>query len=136
MYDGFRIGVAAAAVALVVSLAPAWAADHTKDTPEEVKKAVADGKAVLLDVREKEEWDDGHLKDATLLPLSTFKGGAKAEDVAKVAPKDKVVYVHCGSGVRCLKAADELKKLGYDVRPLKPGYRELLKAGFEPAEKK
>jgi phage shock protein E len=135
MNDGFRIGVAAA-VALAVSLAPVRAADHTKDTPEEVKKALADGKAVLLDVREKDEWDAGHLKDAKLLPLSTLKGGAKAEDVAKVAPKDKIVYAHCGSGVRCLKAADELKKLGYDVRPLKPGYKDLLKAGFEPAEKK
>lgn len=45
------------------------------------------------------------------------------------------MYLHCGSGVRTLKAADELKKLGYDVRPLKPGYKELLKAGFEKADK-
>jgi rhodanese-related sulfurtransferase len=134
MRDGFRIGVVA--VALAVILASARAADHTKDTPEAVKKALADGKAVLLDVREKDEWDDGHLKDARLLPLSSLKGGAKTEDVVKVAPKDKIVYCHCGSGVRCLKAADELKKLGYDVRPLKPGYKDLLKAGFEPAEKK
>lgn len=134
MRDGFRLGVVV--VVLAVCLAPTRAADHTKDTPEEVKTAIAAGKAVLLDVREQSEWDDGHLKDDKLLPLSTLKGGAKAEDVAKVAPKDKIVYCHCGSGVRCLKAADELKKLGYDVRPLKPGYKELLKAGFEPAEKK
>src|SRR3954464_6151735 len=136
MHDRLRIGAVPVVFVLVVSLAPARAADHTKDTPEEVKKAVADGKAVLLDVREKDEWDDGHLEDAKLLPLSSLKGGAKAEDVAKVAPKDKIVYCHCGSGVRCLKAADELKKLGYDVRPLKPGFKDLLKAGFEPAEKK
>ncbi len=116
-------------------VATARAADHTKDTTDVVKKALADDKAVLLDVREKSEWDDGHLKDAKLLPLSTLKGGAKAEDVAKIIPKDKVVYCHCGSGVRCLKAADELKKLGYDVRPLKPGYADLLKAGFAPAGK-
>ena len=116
-------------------VATARAADHTKDTTDVVKKALADDKAVLLDVREKSEWDDGHLKDAKLLPLSTLKGGAKAEDVAKVVPKAKVVYLHCGSGVRCLKAADELKKLGYDVRPLKPGYADLLKAGFAPAGK-
>lgn len=130
MRCSFLIG---AFVGLSAFVLPAPAADHTKDTPEEVKKALADGKAVLLDVREKDEWDAGHLKDAKLLPLSTLKGGAKAEDVAKVAPKDKIVYCHCGSGVRCLKAADELKNLGYDVRPLKPGYKDLLKAGFEPA---
>jgi rhodanese-related sulfurtransferase len=134
MRDGIRIGAAA----LVLAVCPALlrSADHTTDTPEEVKKALAAGKAVLLDVREQEEWDEGHLKDAKLLPLSTLKGGAKAEDVAKVAPKDKIVYVHCASGRRVLKAADELKTLGYDVRPLKLGYKDLLKAGFEPAEKK
>ena len=130
----FGVLIGAAVVGLAALLSPARAADHTKDTPEEVKKAIANGKAVLLDVREKSEWDDGHLKDAKLLPLSVLKDGAKAEDVARVAPKDKIVYLHCGSGVRSLKAADELKKLGYDVRPLKPGYKDLLKAGFEPAE--
>ena len=132
----FGILIGAAVVGLTALLSPARAADHTKDTPEEVKKALADGKAVLLDVREKDEWDDGHLKDAKLLPLSALKAGAKAEDVAKVAPKDTIVYCHCWSGVRCLKAADELKKLGYDVRPLKQGYKDLLKAGFAPAEPK
>src|SRR5882757_7421396 len=110
MKCGFYIR--AAILGLAASFSASRAAEHTKDTPQEVKKAVADGKAVLLDVREKDEWDAGHLKDAKLLPLSTLKGGAKAEDVAKVAPKDKIVYCHCGSGVRCLKAADELKKLG------------------------
>lgn len=96
MSIGLRTGILAAV--LVASPALAQAADHTKDTPEEVKKAVRGGKAVLLDVREKDEWDDGHLKDAKLLPLSTLKGGAKAEDVAKVAPKDAIVYLHRESG--------------------------------------
>ena len=108
---------------------------HTNETTDAVKKAVAVDKAVLLDVRERSEWDDGHLKDAKLLPLSVLKGGVTADEVAKIVPTDKVVYCHCGSGVRCLKAADELKKLGYDVRPLKPGYADLLKAGFAPALK-
>ena len=35
-----------------------------------------------------------------------------------------------------LTAADLLKKQGYDVRPLKDGYKDLLKAGFPKAEKK
>jgi rhodanese-related sulfurtransferase len=113
----------------------AWAAEHTKDSLDTVKKALADDKAVLVDVREKSEWDDGHLKDARLLPLSVLKAGIKGEDVARIIPKDKVVYCHCASGVRCLKAAKVLEKLGYDVRPLKPGYDDLVKAGFAPAKK-
>lgn len=122
-------------VGVVALPSTARTAEHTKDTPEQVKKAVADGKAVLLDVREKVEWDNGHLKDAKLLPLSALKGDLKAEDVAKVAPKDRIVYCHCASGIRSLKAADALKKLGYDVRALKQGYADLLKAGFAPASK-
>jgi phage shock protein E len=125
--------------AMIVGMAglmpSARAADHTKDTTDMVRKAITDDKTVLLDVREKAEWDDGHLKDAKLLPLSVLQAGATGEDVAKIAPKDKVVYCHYHSGVRSLKATDELKKLGYDVRPLKPGYKDLLKAGFAPAPK-
>lgn len=112
-----------------------WAAEHTKDSLDIVKKAVAGNKAVLLDVREKAEWDDGHLRDARFLALSDLRRGVKADELARVLPKDKVIYCHCASGRRCLQAADILKKNGYDVRPLKPGYRDLLKSGFAPAAK-
>jgi rhodanese-related sulfurtransferase len=121
-------------IGLVGLMSSARAADHTKDTPDEVKKALAEGKAVLLDVREKSEWDQGHLKDAKLLPLSALRRDPKAEDVAKIVPKDKIIYCHCRAGVRCLQAADVLQKLGYDARALKPGYADLLKAGFAPAQ--
>lgn len=109
------------------------AAEHTKDSLDMVKKAVAAKKAVLVDVREMDEWDDGHLADAKFVPLSGLSK-AKAEDLSKVLPKDQPLYLHCASGRRCLKAADELKKLGYDVRPLKAGYNDLLKAGFSKAK--
>ena len=109
--------IVAAIVGLTAVLSLAQAADHTKDTPQDVKKAVADDKAVLLDVREKGEWDAGHLKDAHLLPLSELEAGIKPEDLAKKLPKGKVVYCHCAAGGRSLDAADLLKKLGYEVRP-------------------
>ncbi len=48
--------------------------------------------------------------------------------------RGKTVYVHCQSGGRCPIAADVLSKLGYDARPLKQGYEDLLKAGFKPAK--
>ena len=51
----------------------------------------------------------------------------------KQIPKDKIVYTHCVMGVRALKAAKILEKLGYNVRPLKAGYEDLIKAGFEKA---
>lgn len=113
--------------------APVLAAEHTKDSLDTVKKSVTGKKAVLLDVREKTEWDQGHLRVAKFLALSALRRGIEAEELARVLPKDKVIYCHCASGRRCLQAADILKKNGYDVRPLKAGYAQLVKAGFAPA---
>jgi rhodanese-related sulfurtransferase len=103
-----------------------------------VKQSVAEKKAVMIDVREQKEWDAGHLADAKLVPLSKLSAGQKdkafAEKLANELPKDKVVYCHCRSGGRVLPAADILKDLGYDVRPLKAGYQDLLDAGFPKAK--
>ena len=108
----------------------AVAAEHTKDSLAAVQQAVADQKAVLVDVREPEEWNEGHLSGARSLPLSALEKGVKPEALANLLPKTKIIYVHCLSGGRCLEAADILTPLGYDVRPLKPGYQALVAAGF------
>ena len=113
----------------------ASAQEHTKDPLDAVKKAVASKKAVLIDVREKAEWDQGHLQDARLLPLSSLKEDSLPKDLPKILPKDKIAYLHCAAGGRCLKAAEILRKHGYDVRPLKDGYRNLLTNGFAKADK-
>lgn len=120
------------AVAACVSVS--CAADHTTDTLDAVKKSVTDKKAVIVDVREESEWKDGHLRDATLLPLSELKAGVNAEKLKEKLGDATVLYLHCGSGKRCLAAADLLKKQGYDVRPLKNGYSDLVKNGFEKAK--
>ncbi|MCC6507796.1 MAG: rhodanese-like domain-containing protein [Pirellulaceae bacterium] len=109
------------------------AEDHTQDKIEQVKQAVKEKKAVLLDVREKSEWEKGHLKDAKLLSLSALKGDVKIEEVRKLIPQGAIVYCHCASGYRCLEAAPLLRKLGYEVRALEPGFKALVKAGFDPA---
>lgn len=122
-------------LALTLTVATALgicAMEHTADPLTQVKTAVDGGKAVMLDVREQGEWDAGHLASARLIPLS-----ALSKDAATLAaglPKDKPIYIHCRSGGRCLAAAELLKPLGYDVRPLKAGYGELVKNGFTPAE--
>lgn len=110
------------------------ASDHTTDSLATVKQALANGTAVLLDVREKNEWERGHLKDAKWLPLSTINAGMKGEDLARLVPKGTIIYCHCASGVRCLRAAEVLRRFGYEVRPLKPGFADLVRAGF-PVEK-
>jgi phage shock protein E len=110
---------------------------HTKDTLEVVKRNLKSGKAILIDVREQGEWDDGHLQAAKLVPLSKLKKkDADIDELLKTLPKDKPVYIHCASGRRCLVAGDILKKQGFDVRPLKAGYVDLVEAGFEKAAEK
>jgi rhodanese-related sulfurtransferase len=113
----------------------ARAAEHTKDSLDTLKERLKDKSAVLVDVREEKEWDDGHIQDAKLMPLSKLKKETEAEKLTKDLSKKKIVYCHCAAGARALTAADILKKQGYDVRPLKPGYSDLLKAGFPKAEK-
>ena len=120
---------------LAISIAHAIAAEPTKDTLTTVKKSVAQENAVLVDVREKSEWDAGHISGAVFLPLSELRNGITSEGLAKRLPKQRIVYTHCAVGVRSCTAADILLRHGYDVRPLKPGYKDLIAAGFKKSEK-
>lgn len=132
----FVIGLLACVVMLMTS--GATAAEHTKDSLDKVKQDVEANKAVILDVREKREWEAGYVEGAKLLPLSKLaqNEGTKelAAEVAETLPKDKVIYCHCKAGGRALTAGDILKDLGYDVRPLKAGYADLIEAGFPKAK--
>lgn len=120
------VGVAA----MLVSGVQAADLTHTKDTLDAVKVRVNEKKAVLVDVRSEDEWKDGHVKAAKFLPLSELSKMSETQ-IREKLPKDKIIYTHCAVGARALKAGKILEKLGYDIRPLKPGYEELVKAGFE-----
>jgi rhodanese-related sulfurtransferase len=113
----------------------ASALEHTGDSTETVRKHVESGAAVLVDVRSDDEREEGHIKGSIHLPITELE----SEDfdhskVLDIVPRNKVIYTHCRAGGRALRAGKTLKELGYDVRPLKPGYEELRDAGLEPAE--
>jgi len=128
-------GISLIAAGIAILAGSVFAAEPTKDTLATVKRAVAEEKARLVDVREKREWDAGHVAGAVFLPLSELRDGITAETLANRLPKDQIIYTHCAVGVRSCTAADILLKHGYDVRPLKPGYKDLIAAGFKKAEK-
>jgi phage shock protein E len=109
---------------------------HTKDSLDTVKENVKSGKALIVDVREQSEWNAGHLKDAVLLPQSKLNDDSQLATLLKQLPKDKIIYTHCRAGGRALICGDILKKEGYDVRPLRSGFQDLLTAGFEKAPDK
>jgi len=120
----------------IIRLAMGQDLTHTKDSLDTVKSNVKEGKAVIVDVREQYEWDEGHLKGAVLMPMSKLKKEAEASEMLKSLPKDKIIYTHCRAGGRSLMCGDILKAAGFDVRPLRPGFEDMLKAGFEKAEVK
>lgn len=128
-------GIRLSAANIAILACTAFAAEPTKDSLETVRQRVSDEKALLVDVREKAEWDAGRVDGAVFLPLSELRNGITAEALAARIPKDRIIYTHCAAGVRSCAAADILLKHGYDVRALKPGYKDLLAAGFKKAEK-
>ena len=64
---------------------------------------------IILDVRTKDEYDQGHIPGAILIPDTEIK--AKAEEV--LTDKDQLILVYCRSGRRSKLAAEALVGLGY-----------------------
>jgi rhodanese-related sulfurtransferase len=108
--------------------------EFTEDSLAVVKKNVAEEKAVLVDVRSEEEWKQGNLEGAIFLPVTSLRKGGDPAEIAKKLPEDKILYAFCVVGMRAKMAAKVLTQQGYSVRVLKPGYEELVEAGFKKAE--
>ena len=64
---------------------------------------------IILDVREQDEYDAGHIPGAILIPYTQI--AEKAEEI--LTEKDQQILVYCRSGRRSKIAAEELLKLGY-----------------------
>ena len=78
--------------------------------PFEAIRQLNDQNAVMLDVREAKEFNDGHLKDAVHIPLSDFK--SRLQELNKY--KEKTVIAYCRSGSRSYGACKTLKKAGFE----------------------
>lgn len=79
-------------------------------TQEEAKKMMDTQEVIILDVREQNEFDAGHIPGSVLLPVGTIS----AETAAAVIPElSSVVLVYCRSGNRSKTASSTLVELGY-----------------------
>ena len=77
---------------------------------EQAKEMMDTQEVIILDVREQDEFDEGHILGAVLLPV----GSITEESAAAVIPElDSVVLVYCRSGNRSKTASDALVALGY-----------------------
>jgi rhodanese-related sulfurtransferase len=107
--------------------------DHTKEfeklvadiMPEVREITVAEtlerikDKAVLIDVREDNEWETGHAKDAVHIGRGVIE-----RDIINAYPdKETELILYCGGGYRSALAAVNLQKMGYqNILSMKGGW--------------
>lgn len=104
----------------------------TAASPDETKTLVAQG-ATLVDVREKDEVEDGKITSALVFPFSSASDSAVWADFTSKLPKDKPVVLYCASGGRAQRLGERLAKEGFQVRNA-GGYSALAKAGMPSTE--
>lgn len=86
-------------------------ASYQQISAEEAKTMMEEqADAVVLDVREQDEYDGGHIPGAVLLPVGTINEDTAA---AVIPEKDTAVLVYCRSGNRSKTASQALADLGY-----------------------
>lgn len=75
---------------------------------QEAKKMMQDTAVIVIDVRTQEEYAQGHIPNAKLVPLDQI------EQITDVAQKEDTVLVYCRSGNRSAQAAQYLIQAGYE----------------------
>jgi rhodanese-related sulfurtransferase len=93
----------------IIEISPTDAAAKSKSTD-----------AVIVDVREKDEWDEEHIPDA----IHMSRGTIELDIEEKVPDTSAMVVCHCGGGGRSALAAESLQKMGYkNVRSMAGGFK-------------
>ena len=77
---------------------------------EEAKEMMDTQEVIILDVREQDEYDSGHIPGALLLPVGSIDEDTATEVIPE---KDSTVLVYCRSGNRSKTASSALAELGY-----------------------
>ena len=83
--------------------------------------------AVILDIREQDEWDRGHAPGAIHIPMGELP--ARVEELSAAIDMDKTLVVTCRSGGRVSRTLPWLDQYGFDVANLEGGMRAWHAAG-------
>jgi molybdopterin/thiamine biosynthesis adenylyltransferase/rhodanese-related sulfurtransferase len=104
--------------------------NQVKTEVDEIDAATASariGEAAFLDVRERDEWDEGHIPGALFIP----RGNLESRVELAIPDKSQPIVVYCAAGNRSAFAAKTLEELGYeDVVNLAGGYTDWKRNGF------
>ena len=105
------------------------AKERVKETNvPDVKRRIDDGeKFLLVDVREDNEWANGHLPGAVHLS----KGIIERDIETRVPNTDAKMILYCGGGFRSALVADNLQKMGYtNVESMDGGWKGWVAVGL------
>ena len=99
----------------------------TEISPQDAAAKLKSGEAVIVDVRDKDEWDEGHIPRATHMSRGTIE-----LDIEEKVPDPNVMIIcHCGGGGRGALVTESLQKMGYkNVRNLAGGFKAWKAAGL------
>ena len=99
----------------------------TEISPADAAAKSQSSEAVIVDVREKDEWAEEHIPNATNLSRGTIE----LDIEEKVPDPNALIICHCGSGGRSALAAESLQKMGYrNVRSMAGGFKAWKAAGL------
>lgn len=104
----------------------------TEISPAEARDQTENAGAILIDVREEEDWEDDHAKGATHMS----RGIIELEIEEQVPDLKTPIVCYCGGGSRSALVTESLRKMGYEnVRSMAGGFRAWKEAGLPTAEK-
>lgn len=112
------IGAIVAACSTAGYPAPAAVPPVTTQQPSaapqnESARAILADAALVLDVRNQDEYDRGHLDGALLIPVAELEGRWSEVEAALAGDKSRKVVAYCGSGRRAAKAKELLEQHGF-----------------------
>src|SRR5437867_9264237 len=80
----------------------------TEISPGDAAAKSKSGNAVIIDVRDKDEWDEGHIPGATHMSRGTIE----LDIEEKVPDPNAIIICHCGGGGRGALATESLQQRG------------------------
>src|SRR3954452_1037446 len=97
----------------------------TEISPQEAAAKLNSGYAVVVDVRDKDEWDEEHIPGATHMSRGTIE----LDIEEKVPSQNAMIICHCGGGGPAALAAETLQKMGYkNIRSMAGGLKAWKRA--------
>ena len=81
----------------------------TRDINEGLRICLTTPGALLIDVRDRDDYSDGHIPDSMNVPLAHIE----EHIVPLVSDKDTPLFLYCSKGVKSMEAASILEGMGY-----------------------